>query len=154
MTERSVVHSTFTIERTYDAAPAQVFAAFADPAAQDRWAVQHRDRPIAEVRHDFRVGGQESGRFSLDDTTIVTSETLYQDIVPDQRIIYAYTMAIDDVRISASLAVIELEPAGMGTRFVYTEHAAFLDGRDTPSVREEGCRTLFDRLEAELRRSA
>lgn len=153
MTERSVVHSTFTIERTYDVSPSRVFAAFADPAAHDRWAVRNQDRSITEYRHDFRVHGHESGRFSRDGTTTITSETLYQEIVPDQRIIYAYTMAIDDVRISASLAVIELEPAGVGTRFVYTEHAAFLDGRDTPAVREAGCRTLFDRLDAELRRS-
>jgi uncharacterized protein YndB with AHSA1/START domain len=123
MTERSVIHSTFIIERTYDVPPARVFAAFTDPAAHGRWF----------------------------GTTLITSETLYQEIVPDQRIIYAYTMAIDDVRISASLAVIELEPAGVGTQFVYTEHAAFLDGRDTPAVREAGCRTLFDRLEVELR---
>jgi uncharacterized protein YndB with AHSA1/START domain len=29
MTERSAVHATFTIDRTYDAAPRRVFAAFA-----------------------------------------------------------------------------------------------------------------------------
>ena len=32
MTERSVTHATFVIERTYDATPARVFAAWADPA--------------------------------------------------------------------------------------------------------------------------
>jgi len=152
MTERSVIHSTFVIERTYDASPALVFAAFADPAAHDRWFVKNQDWPIAEYRHDFRVGGQEAGRFSPDGTTMVHNETLYQDIVPDRRIIFATTMAIGDARLSASLAVIELEPAGAGTRFVYTEHAAFLDGRDNPAGREAGCRALFDSLEAELRR--
>ena len=32
MAERSVTHATFTLERTYDAPPAKVFKAFADPA--------------------------------------------------------------------------------------------------------------------------
>jgi uncharacterized protein YndB with AHSA1/START domain len=31
MTPRSTEHATFTIERTYDAAPERVFAAWADP---------------------------------------------------------------------------------------------------------------------------
>jgi uncharacterized protein YndB with AHSA1/START domain len=37
VTERSVTHATFVVERSYDAAPARVFAAWADPAAKDRW---------------------------------------------------------------------------------------------------------------------
>lgn len=76
MTERSVTHATFVIERNYDASPARVFAAFADPAAHDRWLVQGDGWPIAEYRHDFRVGGQESGRFSQDGQTIYLNETV------------------------------------------------------------------------------
>jgi uncharacterized protein YndB with AHSA1/START domain len=37
VTERSVTHATFVVERSYDAAPARVFAAWADPAAKARW---------------------------------------------------------------------------------------------------------------------
>ncbi len=37
MTERSVTHATFVVERLYDASPARVFAAWADPAAKRRW---------------------------------------------------------------------------------------------------------------------
>lgn len=37
MTNRSVLHATFTLERTYPATPARVFAAWADPAAKARW---------------------------------------------------------------------------------------------------------------------
>ena len=33
MTERSVIHDTFSIERTYPAAPSRVFAAFAHARA-------------------------------------------------------------------------------------------------------------------------
>ena len=37
MTDRSVTHSTFVVERSYDASPARVFAAWADPGAKARW---------------------------------------------------------------------------------------------------------------------
>jgi uncharacterized protein YndB with AHSA1/START domain len=39
MTNRSVTHATFVIERTYEATPARVFAAWADPKAKARWFV-------------------------------------------------------------------------------------------------------------------
>jgi len=37
MADRSVTHATFLLERSYDASPARVFAAWADPAAKARW---------------------------------------------------------------------------------------------------------------------
>ena len=37
MTDRGVIHSTFSLERVYQASPARVFAAWADPAAKARW---------------------------------------------------------------------------------------------------------------------
>ena len=37
MTDRTVAHSTFVIERTYPAAPQQVFRALSDPARKRRW---------------------------------------------------------------------------------------------------------------------
>ena len=37
MTDRSVTHSTFTLERTYAAPPATVFAAWSDPATKAKW---------------------------------------------------------------------------------------------------------------------
>ena len=47
-------------------------------------------------------------------------------------------MHLDEVRISVSLATLELKPAGSGTRMVYTEQGAFLDGYDDAGQREEG----------------
>jgi uncharacterized protein YndB with AHSA1/START domain len=37
MTNRSATHAIFTIERTYDAPPERVFAAWADPVIKRRW---------------------------------------------------------------------------------------------------------------------
>ena len=38
MAERSVLHDTFVIERTYPASPSRVFAAFTTKEAKDAWA--------------------------------------------------------------------------------------------------------------------
>ena len=53
-----------------------------------------------------------------------------------------------------SLATVELRPAGAGTRLIYTEQGAFLDGHDKPQYREEGTGGLLDALGAELRRES
>ena len=47
-----------------------------------------------------------------------------------------------------------VECDGRGTRMVYTEQGAFLDGHDTPAQREHGTRELLDNLAAELEGSA
>jgi uncharacterized protein YndB with AHSA1/START domain len=77
----------------------------------------------------------------------------YQDIVPDQRIVYTYDMHLNETRISVSLATVEFKPAGAGTRMIFTEQAVFLDDFDDAGGRERGTRALLDNLDAELRRS-
>ncbi len=69
----------------------------------------------------------------------------------DQRIVYTYDMHLDDARISVSLATVELEPAGAGTRLIFTEQGVFLDGYDDAGSREHGTRELLDKLGASLR---
>ena len=154
MTEHSVTHATFVLERLYDASPARVFKAFSDPAARDRWFVKSDGWPIAEYTFDFRVGGRETGRFSPDGTTLIYNDTVYQDIVPDNRMVFAYTMTIGENRISASLATVELKPEGSKTRLVFTEQGAFLDGLDKVADREKGWREILAHLGRELERNS
>lgn len=151
MTDRSVEHATIVIERHYDAPPAAVFAAWAEPAARQRWFVAAEGWEIAEYSHDFRVGGRERGRFAQKTAgPVYGNDTLYWDIVPGRRIIFAYTMARDGTLISASLATVELATDGTGTLLVFTEQGAFLDGGDQPRFREHGWNDLLDRLGAEV----
>jgi Activator of Hsp90 ATPase homolog 1-like protein len=71
------------------------------------------------------------------------NETVYLDIVPDRRIMMAYTMAFDGKNISASLGTVEFEAIGAGTRLIYTEQGAFFDGADGPSSRKQGWNGLL-----------
>jgi general stress protein 26 len=59
---------------------------------------------------------------------------------------------MDETRISVSPATVELNPEGAGTRLIYTEPGAFLDGHGTPAQRERGTADLLDALGAALRR--
>jgi uncharacterized protein YndB with AHSA1/START domain len=45
---------------------------------------------------------------------------------------------------------VEFKPAGTGTRLIYTEQGAFLDGEDKPEYREHGTKVLLDALDAVL----
>jgi uncharacterized protein YndB with AHSA1/START domain len=154
MTNRSVTHATFVIERSYDAAPARVFAAFADPAAKRRWFTNPEAPGPVEHELDFRVGGSEINRGGPPGGPTYSFEARYQDIVPDQRIVSTYEMQMNETRISVSVATVELKPEGTGTLLVYTEQGAFLDGHDSPAEREHGTRELLDGLDVELRRES
>lgn len=152
MSEYSVVHSSFIIDRKYKASPAKVFAAFADPAKKRRWFVEGEGWEIDEYEIDFRVGGREHGSFRFKAGPEVQNDTLYTDIVPNHRIVVAYTMTVGGKRISSSLATTEITADGKGSRLVYTEQAAFFDGADNVTQREGGCRELLEALEKELAR--
>lgn len=154
MTERSVTHTTFAIERTYDVPPSRVFAAFADPAVKRRWFSGPPEWGQNEGTMDFRVGGRETSRGGPPEGPIHAFSALYYDIVPDQRIIFGYDMHLDDTRISVSLATVEITPAGKGSRLTFTEQGAFLDGFDDPGGRERGTMELLDALGAELKRQS
>lgn len=150
MTERSTAHATFVIERQYAASPARVFKAFADPAAKRQWFGGPSEWQKEELEFDFRVGGRErlSGRPKEGPAHIF--EAIYHDIVPNERIIYAYSMYFDDQRISVSLATIELKPRDGGTQLTFTEQGVFLDGYDDAGQREHGTGWLLDKLGASL----
>src|SRR5262245_47915382 len=142
--QSSVVHSTFSIERTYPSPPARVFAAFSNQETKRRWFAEGEGWEVEEFTMDFRVGGREVSRFRFKSSAPMGNDTVYLDIVPDRRIVLAYTMMVGDKRISVSLATVELTPSADGTRLVYTEQAAHFDGADKPAGREAGCRELLD----------
>jgi uncharacterized protein YndB with AHSA1/START domain len=149
----TITHGTFAIERTYDADPARVFRAWADPAAKVLWFGAGEDGAGGGYELDFRVGGREvnTGEF---EGSVYRYEAVYHDIVESRRIVYAYDMYKDDARISVSLGTIQLEPAGAGTKLVYTENGAFFDGADTPEQRQGGTEQILDALGESLKAPA
>jgi uncharacterized protein YndB with AHSA1/START domain len=150
MSERSVEHATFVVERRYDASPERVFAAWAEPAAKARWFID----PDAFLELDFRVGGRERSQGAAPDGNAYSYEAIYQDIVQGRRIVYSYDMLLNGVRLSVSLATVEFTPEDDGCRLLFTEQGAFLDGHEMPAQREHGMGSLLDRLGRWLQSSA
>ena len=151
MSGRSVEHATFVIERKYEVSSERAFAAWADPEAKARWFVDSD----AHLELDFRVGGRERSRGTAPDGRAYSYEALYQDIVQAQRIVYTYDMLLEETRISVSLATVEFTPVGdSGTRLVFTEQGAFLDGHESPARRSEGMGSLLDALDKEVQSAA
>jgi len=149
VSNRSATHGTFVIERAYDASPARVFAAWAEQSAKQQWFGPEG----AEHELDFREGGREHLLVRAHGATY-SYDALYEDIVPDERIVFAYNMHRDGVKMSVSVTTVELIAAGEGTQLRYTEQGVYLDGTDTPEAREHGTAEMIDKLGAVLAREA
>ena len=149
MTTSSVIHDTFTIERTYAAEPARVFAAFSSAEAKEAWSDTGDLGPAqgeaAGTEFDFRPGGRERFGFVYQGNEL-RYDAQYYDITPDQRIVYAYEMYANDARTSVSVATIEFAKNGDGTALAWTEQGVYLDGIEEPGLRREGTQIMVDNL--------
>ena len=152
MTERSVIHNRFAIERSFPATASRVFAAFASKEAKDTWGdtgdLTEPGPDAGGTEFDFRAGGHERFGFGYQGISYRYDACFY-DIVPDQRIIYSYEMYADGARISVSVAVVEFAATADGTALTWTEQGAYLDGIDgpeAPQLREGGIAEMLDGL--------
>lgn len=157
----STTHGSFIIERRYSAAPQRVFAAWADPVAKRAWFAEGEGWDIQSYALDFREGGTEKSKFrflkgeeTFGETTLFGNDTAFNEIIPNERIIFTYSMDRNGVRFSVSLATLELKPADQGTRLILTEHGAFFDGADGIKMREAGWHELLQKLDEHLAKSA
>lgn len=149
--KRAVVHSTFSIERSYDAAPERVFQAFAQLESKAKWFSGPEAWVTGKREFDFRVGGREVLSGGPRGGPAHTFDARYFDIIPNQRIIYGYDMYVGERKLSVSLATIEISAQGRGTRLIMTEQGAYLEGVEDASQREAGTKQLLDKLASSLR---
>jgi uncharacterized protein YndB with AHSA1/START domain len=146
-----VVHATFGLERTYDAPVFLVWKALSDMSAKEKWFAGSPGKwQVLERQMDVRVGGRELLRGRWDSGIVTTFDAVYQDVVPQERLVYSYQMFIDERKISVSLATLQVQGHGSGTTLKVTEQGAFLDGYDDAGSRKHGTGLLLDALGASL----
>lgn len=140
MGKRTVVHGSFSVDRYYPASPERVFAAFGTAEARAQWMHTWKGQHLAATHHtlDFWPGGIESFECVGPSGHRYRYVGRFYDIVAPDRLVYAYEMYQEDVRISVSLASVQLTRDRGGTQLVYTEQGVFLDGLDGPATREAG----------------
>jgi uncharacterized protein YndB with AHSA1/START domain len=144
----STTFGTFTIERSIPASPEKVFKAFADLEEKNKWFGPPPGGKGMERSFEFTVGGKEHMKGEYKPGALFSFDATYQDIVPNERIIYTYYMYMDENLLSVSLATILFTPQDDGTQLSITEQGAFLDGFDKPEIREHGTNDLADKIVA------
>ena len=148
MEERSVVHDTVVVRRTYEASAERVYRAWTDRTELESWYVPGDEKWTAKMlNHDFRVGGGKRFMFGPPGQTFV-EDCHYVDIVPGRRICYAMTISRGDTRITVSMVTVELAPQGRRCEVRVTDQLAILDGGDTARDRERGWGETVDKLSA------
>ena len=151
MTTQST-HTDFVIEREFSAAPEAVYQAWADPDAKRSWSDCHAEH-TTEYSLDFRPLGRETHGVTYPDGRVQRIEKVFFDIVPAKRIVFAYDIALDARRLSVSLVTVEFFGSPRGTRMVYTEQIAYLDGHEDRAQRLRGTEEGLDRLAAYFSRN-
>ena len=149
MTRQPIAHGSFSIERVYPATPTRVFAALSDIELKAKWFIGPEQWTPIRREMTFEPGGTEilHGRFPSGAETLYTAR--FHDIVENERIVYVYDMHVHGRHHSLSLTTVEITPDGGGTRLIYTEQVAYLDGTDGAegiAARERGVGVHLDLL--------
>jgi uncharacterized protein YndB with AHSA1/START domain len=140
-----VQHTTFVITRNLPASPRHAFRFWAEPDLKKRWNDCHADWEVLEEFCDFKVGGAERKRWRMPDGAEMSFQGFYLDIVPSERIIYAFEMSFGDQRMSASLATVEFTASGKGSVMTFTEQIAYLGDAEGLRQRIEGTGAGFNK---------
>ena len=140
MTKSYIVHDSFTIERTYPNCREHVWSAWSTTDKKAKWFGG------GDHSMDFRVGGAErsASRMASDEHV---NETRYFEIVEDERIVMAYSMAVNGRVHTVSLATVVLADEGGGTRLTFTEQMCVIPPSDGIEGRRHGWTELLAALE-------
>lgn len=147
---------TFTLERSFAAPLERVYAAFSDPRKKRHWFAEGVQHEVETYEMQFEVGGRELARYRFKAGTPfagmeLVSDGYFLDIVPQQRIVAAATMAMGERRFSASLHTFEFFSDGPGeTRMQFTHQAMYGEGADGPDLRRAGWQQLLEQLQSSL----
>ena len=126
-TQGKTVHDVITLERTYNAAPARVFAAWGDAKARERWGRPNDEEIIVYDQAEFRVGGEDVSRCGPKGDLHWMARVRYLEIIRDARIVMAEHVSNAGVAKASALITVEFEPAGKSTKLTLNIQIAAVD---------------------------
>lgn len=137
--------TSLRIERSYDAAPEEVFDAWTTPEVLRRWWAVHPDgsTPVAEV--DLREGGRYRLSMEGPDGERHTVRGEYSEVDRPHRLVYSWQWELDAGGLGpASTVTVEFRAEGERTRVVL-EHTGLPDAasRDRHAQGWAACMDIF-----------
>jgi uncharacterized protein YndB with AHSA1/START domain len=145
-----IAHATLIMERTYNASPERVFAAWENLDARIRWSAPAPHITIRYEAADFREGGRDVSRCIEPGNADYVAIVHYLDIARDARIVFAEAVSHGNTRVSAALISVELTPAGAGARLSLTMQIASFDGSKMEDGYQFGWNAALDNLGKEF----
>lgn len=146
----AIAHATLVMERTYNASPARVFAAWESVEARQRWSAPSPAITIRYEEADFREGGRDVSRCIEAGDEDYVAHVNYLDIARDRRIVFAETVSHGARRVSAALISVELAPEGAGARLHLTMQIASFDDAGMEAGYQHGWSAALDNLANEF----
>jgi uncharacterized protein YndB with AHSA1/START domain len=139
MSEQAQHHREYTIERVYPNCRDHVWAAWSIREKKAAWLGSEG------LEMEFVPGGVERSGFS-NPMGEHRSEGRYFEIREGERIVLAYSMAVNGRIHTVSLATVTFRDEGGGTRLTYTEQMCVIPPSDDVDGRRHGWSALLDSL--------
>lgn len=137
------------VRRRFEAAPAQVFAAFADRDRVARWLRPAPEVGLSVLQFDFRVGGAYRFAYEVPNGPAMVVLGTYRLIEPPTRLVFSWLIEPPDPHAGIdSLVTVTLAPDGTGTELLIRHEKLGL--ADAIQRHAEGWRGAVDRLETLL----
>lgn len=140
------IHQTIVCERLLDAAPAEVYVAYADAHERARWSAPSPAETVIYEESSFGVGGIDRYRCGAKANPEYRGVVTYLDIVRCERIVYAEQVSRGDTVLCAALITVELTPEGEATRVKITTQIVSFVGADMIKSVAAGTRAALENL--------
>ena len=150
MSRLSTQHRSLVLGRTFDVPCARVFAACADPDERQAVAALCEDLTFVLDAADFRIGGADSFRFGLHNHLRFRGSAVYNDIVPERRIVTTEVIHEGDIRLSVAITTLEFDTTAAGARLKLTTQIVSLDDEEANEDANERYDALLTSLERHL----
>lgn len=131
------------LERTFDALPERVFAAWTDPRLLKQWWGPI-DSIVTDVEVDLRVGGQYRLGIQVSTQAIYVVHGVYQVIQPPHKLVFTWRWENPEMDIGTSLVSIEFRAKGNRTELQLTHER--LPTPETRLQHNEGWESILEKL--------